>query len=232
MSKYLIKEVSITAHGWQRGRAERERSCLSWFERAGLSSTGSCRKPSWLCLGAQWAALCAWGGQITVCALGDASGSGQWLLVQQMRMASRHTLQQTAQTSHTPPSEMGEGFQVPAPVLFMSFSFPVHRHLEYPPANLEKISSQGTDIQSEDNGSLAAKRWLRVSSTCDSDIFINSLSDILNAKQGMGAKRARITCRRSLGLYKANPQDMCPLKQQDLEEQPEFTKKLFLFLVL
>lgn len=49
--------------------------------------------------------------------------------------------------------------------------------------------------------------------TCDSDIFINTLSDILNAKQGMSAKRARINRRRSLVLCKANPQDMCTLEQ-------------------
>lgn len=109
-------------------------------------------------------------------------------------------------------SELGEGLQVPGPVLSTSFSFLDHRHLKYPPANLEKFSFQGTDIQSEDNGSLAARKWLRVSCTCGSDIFINTLSDILNAKQGMGAKRARINCRRSLVLCKASPQDMCTLE--------------------
>lgn len=142
------------------------------------------------------------------------------MLVQQMRMASGHTL--PAESSDNPShlfSELGEGLQVPGPVLSISFSFPVHRHFKYPPANLEKFSFQGANIQSEDNGSLAAKRWLRVSTTCDSDIFINTLSDILNAKQGMGAKRARINCRRSLVLCEANPQDMCTLERWDLEEQ-------------
>lgn len=70
-----------------------------------------------------------------------------------------------------------------------------------------------------------------MSSTCDSDIVINTLSAILSARQGMGARRARITSRRSLVLCKANPQDMCTLEQWDLEEQLGLTK-IFLFLVL
>lgn len=149
-----------------------------------------------------------------------------------MRMASRHTLpgrELRHPTGHF--SELGEGLQIPGPVLSISFSLPLHRHLKYPPANLEKFSFQGTDIQSKDNGSLAAKRWFRVSSTCDSDIFIYTLSDILSVKRGMDAKRVRIACRGSLDLCKANPQDMCTLVQWDLKEQLEFTKKVFLFLV-
>lgn len=60
MSKYLIKKVSVTVPDWQMGKAEKESFYLSWFEKAGLSNTGShllacaiCRKPSWPCLGAQ-----------------------------------------------------------------------------------------------------------------------------------------------------------------------------------
>lgn len=109
-------------------------------------------------------------------ALDDASGTGHWLLVQQMRMASRHTLP-SRELRHAPGfSELGEGHQVPGPVLSKSDSFPVNRYLKYLPANLETFSFQGTDIHSEDNGSLAAKRWVRVSSTCDSDILMNALS--------------------------------------------------------
>lgn len=63
------------------------------------------------------------------------------------------------------------------------------------------------------------------------DIFTNTLSDILSAKQGLGAKKARIICRKSVVLCKASPPNMCTPEQWDLEEQLGFTKKLFLFLV-
>lgn len=66
---------------------------------------------------------------------------------------------------------------------------------------------------------------------CGSDIFINAPSDILSAKQGLGAKKARIICRRSLVLCKASPQNMCTLEQWGLEEQLGFTKNLFIFLI-
>lgn len=106
-------------------------------------------------------------------ALDGASGTGHWLLVQRMRLAWRHTLPSRElrhPTDHF--SELGEGLQVPGPAPSISFNLPVKRHLKYLPANLEKFSLQGTDIQSEDNGSFAAKRW----SECPARVIVTLLS--------------------------------------------------------
>lgn len=79
MSKYLNEGSQYHSLWLTEGEAEKERSCPSWFERAGLSSAGSqllscaCLWKARLALPGGTITACAWVDEI-VPALDDASG--------------------------------------------------------------------------------------------------------------------------------------------------------------
>lgn len=176
-SKYLIKGISVTVPDWQRGKSEKERSCLSWFESRFEQHR---LLPALLCLALESPVGFAWGhNRCCVCPSGWDHACPGWCLRHRSLAActanetglEAHIAKQRAQTSHRPLLRAGGGTSG-SRSCSISFNLPVKRHLKDLPANLEKFSLQGTDIQSEDNGSFAAKRW----SECPACVIVTLLS--------------------------------------------------------